>query len=356
MSRKILVTIALPLGSDLLERVRAVSSTLDVKQLSRTQRYVYREGRPLWAGYNDPPDTGDESEAEAASTLAEVLSKTEVLLTNPIVPGDILERAPALRWLQLTSAGADRLIESPIVLSGRIQVTTASGLHAVPISEYVIGAILAFAKGLPRAMESQAEAAWRPYIAREVEGATVCIVGLGAIGSAVARLAKALGMRVLASRRSCTRRVPGAAAGEHHVDELCPAADVDYLAEQADYLVLSMPLTEESRGLIGEPQLGVMKPTAVIVNIARGPVIDQAALVRALREGRIGGAALDVTDPEPLPPDSELWKAPNVLITPHISGGTPRYMDRAIDILCENLRRYVADETMRNVVDPDRGY
>jgi phosphoglycerate dehydrogenase-like enzyme len=356
MSRIIPVTIALPLAADLLERVRSVSSTLDVKQLSRTQRYVYREGRPLWAGYNDPPDTGEESEAEAASTLSGILSGTEVLLSNPIVPEDILGRAPALRWLQLTSAGADRLIESPIVLSGRIQVTTASGLHAVPISEYVMGAILAFAKGLPGAMRAQSDSAWRPYIAREVEGATVCIVGLGAIGSAVARLARALGMRVVASRRSCITRTTGAEASKTNVDELCPASDVDYLAAQADYLVLSMPLTDESRGLIGEPQLRAMKPSAVIVNIARGPVIDQASLVRALREGWIAGAALDVTDPEPLPPDSDLWRAPNVLITPHISGGTPRYMDRAIDIFCENLRRYVDGQTMRNIVDPDRGY
>lgn len=356
MSRTVQVTIALPLPSELLDRVRSVSSSLEVKHLSRMQRYVYRDGRPLWAGYSEPPDAGDESEEAARETLREVLATSEVVLTNPIVLGDIQARAPGLRWLQLTSAGADRLIESDLVRSRRVQVTTASGLHAVPISEYVIGAIIAFAKGLPGAVRAQEQRTWRPYLARELEEATVSIVGLGAIGSRVAELAKALGMRVLASRRSCEHRLSGAEAGEPRVDELVPPSDLPYLLAEADYLVLSMPLTDESRGLIGEDQLRAMKPGAVIVNIARGPVIDQPALIRALREGRIGGAALDVTDPEPLPPDNELWSMPNVMITPHISGGTPRYMDRAIDIFCDNLRRYLADEPLRNVVDPARGY
>jgi phosphoglycerate dehydrogenase-like enzyme len=344
------------MNTALVERITAVSSRVRVQHLRRMQRYVYRDGRPLWAGYNEPPDPGDESEEDARSSLADVLQRTDVLLTNPIVPDDILDRAPNLAWLQLTSAGVDRLLDSEPVRSDRVQVTTASGLHAVPISEWVLGAMIAFAKGFPRAIDAQREQTWRPFWPQELEGATVAVVGLGAIGSRVAQLAKALGMRVLGVRRSAPARLTAVQASDPRVDELFPAADLAYALAEADYVVLAVPLTDDTRALIGEAELRAMKPGAVIVNIARGAVIDQAALVRALREGWIAGAALDVTDPEPLPPDDELWKAPNVMITPHISGGTPRYMDRAVDIFCENLERYLAGKPLRNVVDPARGY
>jgi phosphoglycerate dehydrogenase-like enzyme len=350
------VTIALPLEPALLDAIRAVSDRILLTHLTRTQRLVYRDGRPLWAGYHEPVGADDEGEDEARAALAPILRETEVLLTNPIVPDAILDRAPALSWLQLTSAGVDRLLNSDVVRLGQVKVTTASGLHAVPISEYVIGAILAFAKGLPKAQRAQQEHVWRPYWPRELEGATIGIVGLGAIGGRVAELARALGMCVLGVRRSCPRRMTGAEAGEPSVDELLSPADLDYVLSESDYLVLAVPLTDESRHMIGEAQLRLMKPTAVIVNIARGAVIDQDALISALKEDRLGGAALDVTEPEPLPPDSELWTLDNALITPHISGGTPRYMERAIDIFCDNLRRYLAGEPLRNVVDPARGY
>jgi phosphoglycerate dehydrogenase-like enzyme len=148
----------------------------------------------------------------------------------------------------------------------------------------------------------------------------------------------------------------GAEAGTPFVDEMFPPSELAAFLAESDYVVLAVPLTAESRHLIGEAELAAMRPTAVIVNIARGAVIDQDALVKALKAGRIGGAALDVTEPEPLPPDSELWGLENVMITPHISGGTPRYMDRAIGLFCDNLRRYLAGEPLRNVVDPKRGY
>jgi phosphoglycerate dehydrogenase-like enzyme len=148
----------------------------------------------------------------------------------------------------------------------------------------------------------------------------------------------------------------GTDTGDPSIHELLPPSELPYALAEADYVVLAVPLTDETRGMIGEAELRSMKPNAVIVNIARGAVIDQPTLVRALREGWIGGAALDVTDTEPLPPDNELWTAPNVMVTPHISGGTPRYMDRAIEIFCDNLARYLAGERMRNVVDPERGY
>jgi phosphoglycerate dehydrogenase-like enzyme len=353
---RVRVMIALPLEDSLIDAIRGVSDRLEVTALTRMQRHVYRNGRPLWAGYQERPALEDESEDEAKATLPPILEQAEVILTNPIVPDDILARAPALKWLQLTSAGVDRLFETETVQSGRIAVTTATGMHAVPISEYVIGAMIAFAKGFPRAMQAQAERQWRPYLAQELEDMTVGIVGVGAIGGRVAEVAKVLGMRVIAMRRTAGRRMTGAETGNDCFDELLPPNDLEYLLRESDYVVLALPLTPQSHHLIGEEQLRMMKPTAVIVNIARGGVIDQEALIRALKTGTIQGAVVDVTDPEPLPPENELWTLPNVLITPHVSGGTPRYMERAVGVFMDNLGRYVAGKDLRNVVDVERGY
>lgn len=356
MANKVRVAIVLPVTPAMLESVRGVSNRFDVTYLSAMQRLMYREGRPLWPGYNEPVPAGEETEEQAKAVVEEVLGESQVLLSNPVVPGTILQRAPKLEWVQLTSAGADRLMDSELVRSGRVYVTTASGIHAVPIGEYVTGAMLAFAKGFPRSFRNQARDTWAPYMAGELHGATVGILGLGAIGRHVAELAKGLGMRVIATRRSQGRRASGAETGELAVDEMFPPSEIPALLAESDYIIVAVPLTEESRHMIGETELRAMKPTAVIVNIARGPVIDQPQLIRALKNGTVGGAALDVTDPEPLPPDSELWGMDNVMITPHISGGTPRYMDRAVELFCDNLRRYEAGEPLRNVVDPARGY
>jgi len=356
MGDPIEVTIAMPLDDDLVAKVRAASPAVNVTHLSRSQRFVYREGRPLWGGYREPPAPEDESEEEARAALASILGETEVLLTNQILPGNIVAMGPKLKWVQLTSAGVDSLIDHEIVRAPAVTVTTASGIHATTISEYIIGAMITFAKNFPKAMRSQEERTWAPYWPQELEEATVGIVGLGAIGRRTAELSKALRMRVLAMRRSCTRRMSGDEAGEAAVDEMFPPADLHALLSECDYVVLTLPLTSESRGLIGEAEIAAMKPNAVIVNISRGSVIDQVALIRALREGRIAGAALDVTTPEPLPSDHELWHVENVMITPHISGGTPRYMERAIDLFCENLGRYARGDALHNVVDASRGY
>jgi len=352
MSNKVNVVLAIPVADELQVLIRGVDERLDVTALTRTERRVYRGGRPLWAGYPEPPQPEDESEEDAKRRLDPILRDAEVLLTNPIVPDDIVSRAPTLKWLQLTSAGVDRLLDAPVVRS-HVTVTTASGIHAVPISEYVIGAMLAFAKGFPRAIRAQAERAWRPYWPEELEAKTVGVLGMGAIGARVIELSRVLGMRVLALRRSARRRVTGDGSA---AEELLGPNDLPYLLAQSDYVVVAVPLTAETRGMIGEPELKAMKPTAVIINIARGAVIDEQALVQALREGWIRGAALDVFHQEPLSSESELWALENVMLTPHISGGTPRYMERAVDLFCDNLRRYLAGEPLRNVVDATRGY
>ena len=353
--RRVNVTIALPIADELHETIRNTAPSLNVTALTRAQRRVYRGGRPLWAGYPEPPRAEDESEEEAKERLEPILRDTEVLITNPVVPDDIVERAPNLKWLQLTSAGVDRLLDAPVVNS-HVMVTTASGIHATPISEYVIGAMLAFAKGLPKAFRAQQERVWRPFWPDELEDKTAGVLGVGAIGARVVKLAKALDMRVLALRRSVDRRLTVDETGMPGVDEMLPPSDLPYLLAESDYVVVALPLTPESRNLIGEAELRAMKPNAIIVNIGRGAIIDEAALVRALKDGSIAGAALDVFQQEPLSAESELWGLENVILTPHISGGTPLYMERAVGLFCDNLRRYLEDEPLRNVVDPARGY
>lgn len=356
MSERTRLTIAMPLDEALIERVRAVSPQVEVTSLSRAQRYVYRDGRPLWGGYQEPPAPEDESEEEARAALAMILGATEILVTNHILPDNISEMTPALKWAQLSSAGVDALMNHGLLRDKPIMVTTASGVHSTTISEYIIGAMITFAKNFRQAWRAQQEHRWQPRWPQEMEDATVAIVGVGAIGQRTAELAKALRMRVLATRRSCERRMSGAEAGESAIDEMFPPGELHAMLGEADYVVLALPLTPESRGLIGEAEIAAMKPNAVIVNISRGAVIEQNALIEALKAKRIAGAALDVTTPEPLPPDHELWTLDNVMITPHMSGGTPRYMERVIDLLCDNLARYVAGEPLRNVVDLSRGY
>ena len=191
---EIQVVVTLGLEEGLLERIHVVDPRLRVTVLSRGQRRAYRGGRPVWAGYNEPPEPGEESEEEAQRKLDSILAEAEVVFTSPIIPPDIVARAPRLRWVQLTSAGVDRLLDSELLRSD-VMVTTASGIHAVPISEYIIGLMLAFAKGLPKASLAKGERTWRPYIADEMEGRTAGIIGVGAIGARTALLAKALGTR-----------------------------------------------------------------------------------------------------------------------------------------------------------------
>jgi phosphoglycerate dehydrogenase-like enzyme len=264
------------------------------------------------------------------------------------MPSSLGDVAPNLRWIQLTSAGADRLLNSGFI-EGGIVVTTVSGLHATPIGEFIVGAMLAWAKGLNRTMRAQVKHEWTRFAPTELFGKTVGIVGWGHIGAEAGRLAKAFGCRVLATRRTASER-------PDIVDELVPLSDLHGMLAQCDYVVLSMPLTKESRGMIGEAELRAMKPSACLINIARGPVTVEADLIRALREGWIGGAALDVFDQEPLPPDHPFWDMENVMLTPHISGGTGIYNQRAVAIFAANLRRYLEGAALENVVDPERGY
>ena len=341
--RQVVVTFALePEHADL---IRAVDPDVAVRVLGADQIAQLRGGRRF------------PSERQAATPRAELrdaLADAEVLfgfwgggLRRLVRPGAL---PPALRWVQLSSAGADRV--DPELIRAGLTFTTVSGLHATPIAEFVLGYMLMFAKGWPALWRRQAARAYdRAIVPRSLAGRTVGVVGMGAIGRECARLAKALGCRVLGIRRSVRERGPDAVA-----DELLPPRDLGYLLAESDFVVLATPLTGETRGLIGAAELRAMGGRAFLINIARGGVVDEAALVEALRGGVVAGAALDVFAREPLPPDSPLWELENAILTPHITGGIEDYNERATRIFCGNLRRYLDGAPLHNAVDPDRGY
>lgn len=281
------------------------------------------------------------------------LSRAEVVVCGHF-PREWLPHCHRLRWIQFLGAGVEGSL-SPELLASDIILTNASGVHAVPIAEHVFGMLLMFARGIHRCVRQQMHAEWnrdgfREQV-RELRGATLGVVGLGAIGTAVAERGKAFGMRVIATRRNPQQKA-------NYVDLLLPPDQLPNLLRESEYVVLCVPLTPETHRLIGEEELRLMRRDAILINIARGQVVDQSALIHALQERWIAGAGLDVFDPEPLPADSPLWRMPNVIISPHVSGVTPHYGVRAAEIFLRNLHAYLASDfaAMMNVVDKHARY
>jgi phosphoglycerate dehydrogenase-like enzyme len=270
-------------------------------------------------------------------------------------PVEWVDRAPNLRWVQLASAGSDHMFRAGLFSrKPGIIVTTASGVHEVPISEHIAGMVLYFSRGFDRAVRNQAAHKWDRYRPLEAYGQTVCLVGYGAIARRAVALFKALGMRCVAVRASISEPVAGA-EGEP-VERFYPSSALDEALAQADYVVLAAPHTAQSERMIGARQFAAMKRDAVLVNISRGALVDEAAMVEALRDGTIRGAGLDVFEEEPLPESSPLWDLPNVLITPHVSGVNPHYNHRVTELFRDNLARFIAEEPLRNQVIVERGY
>jgi phosphoglycerate dehydrogenase-like enzyme len=276
----------------------------------------------------------------------------EVEIAVGSFPHDLLARAPRLRWVQEWGAGVDWLLRHPEVAELDFTLTNASGVHAIPISEQILGYLLAFARQLPAAVRAQDRHTWQaPKRDQlfELAGKTMLLVGVGAIGERTAIIAAALGMRVLGIRRNPAGDLPGVEAiyGSDRLHDLLP---------EADCVVLTVPLSHATQGMIAEPELRAMKPTSYLINIGRGGTIQQPALIKALREGWIAGAGLDVFDQEPLPATSPLWELDNVIMTAHYAGLTPEYDQRALAIFLDNLKRYRAGEPLQNVVDKAAGY
>ncbi len=281
---------------------------------------------------------------ELAARVAEV----DVVSVSMMWRNELIERAPKLRFIQSISAGIDQYDREKLAAHG-IRLASAAGVNANAVAEHAMALILALARRLPEARDNQARRVWRGMISDltqredELSGKTLLIVGLGRIGGRLAQLARAFGMRVLATRRN--------PAGGGAADEVHGMTALAALLPQADFVALTCPLTAETERLINAETLGLMRPSAGLVNVARGRCVDEPALVEAVRAGRITAAALDTTVEEPLAEASPLWAMPNVLITPHTAGETRRYEDNVIDILLENLDRlWRGETTLRNQV------
>lgn len=267
-------------------------------------------------------------------------------------PHELIADAPNLKWFQQWGAGADWLRKQPEVRTKAFILTNASGVHPIQISEHIFALLLAFARQLPKAIKAQQESQWLDLGNEDVfelYGKTMLLIGVGAIGERTAKLAQAFGMRVIGMRRNPSQGVPG-------IDEMVGDNRLHELLPQADVVVLTVPLTDETYHLIGEGELKLMKNDAVLVNIGRGGTIDEDALFRALEAGRLKGVGLDVFQAEPLPQESPLWKQERVIVTSHYAGASPHYHERAFEVFLNNLKRYLAGEELVNVVDKERGY
>ena len=305
---------------------------------------------------------------EAAATEAVVVTTADELFVHLpdaeivcsyFIPPDWHTLTPKLRWVQFPGAGVDSLATTGLLdANSGVIVTTAAGIHAETISEYVFGSMLMFNWNWPQMVRLQNDhvwarsATWYHLGGRELAGQTLGIIGLGNIGRRIAQLGHAFGMRVLGTRRSI-----------HNSEEQEPDVDQSFLPEQlhellrlSDYVLISVPLTRETEKLIGEAELRIMRSNTYLVNIARGRVIDEQALIRALREGWIAGAGLDVTEEEPLPSESPLYSMPNVILTPHISGNSVHYDARLAALFADNLKRYRSGQQLQNRYEPSRGY
>lgn len=334
---KINVVVAIDFSEEIIERIRDVSPKLNVMQ-----------------HFPDVPSS--------------VWNTTEILYTVRDFPEP--DEAPMLRWIQLNSAGVERALEQRIVQSEDVVVTSASGIHMRQIAEYCLMMMLAFNYKLPTMMQHQREKAWRDdrydiFSPADMNTQTVGIAGYGSIGRELARLCKAMGMTVLATKRDVLKPAEedtdyspeGTGDPDGSIPErIYPGEALATMAQECDYLVLMVPLTEKTRHMVNERVLDNMKDTAILVNIARGAVVDEKALITALSQEKIGGAALDVFEEEPLPSTSPLWNLDNVILSPHVSGSSNIYHEKVADLFIANLKRYLENKPLYNQLNRDAGY
>ena len=298
--------------------------------------------------------------------IAAMIEEIEIAVGQ--FPPQLLAKAKNLRWFQQWSAGADWLLDHPEVQTMDFVLTSASGVHAIPISEHIFAFLLAFARNLPQAWHAQQERVWMKeqnqerrktakediatYSRRdmvELAGKTMLLIGIGEIGERTAQIARALEMGIIGVRNNPDHDTPG-------VSQMVGPDELVSVLPKADVIISTVPLTAETHHMLNQAAFDAMKQGAYLINIGRGGTVDQEALVDALRSGKLAGAGLDVFEEEPLPADSPLWAMDNVLLTPHASGATPQYNERAFAIFLDNLQRYQAGAELRNVVDKSKGY
>ena len=295
------------------------------------------------------------AQIDSGERLAQELANTTVLFGGSFGPEDLRE-ARKLRWIHSPAAAVHDLL-FPELVNSDVILTNAREVHGVVVAEQVMAMMFALARRIPESVRFQVKRTWGQAILsedqripQELGGATVGLVGLGSIGRNLAQRASAMGMKVIAVREHADWLKP------EHVHEVLPTSQLDKLLSRSDYVVLSPPVTPATRGLIGREQLARMKKSGYLINVGRGPLVDESALIEALRARRIAGAALDVFDQEPLPPESPLWDLENLLITPHTGGMTDKMWERHFAVFGGNLQRFLTGQPLLAVVDKKAGY
>jgi phosphoglycerate dehydrogenase-like enzyme len=283
--------------------------------------------------------------------VADHASDIDVFFGHPSV--DILKVAPKLRWIQAPSAGVEFVARIPELVASDVHLTNTRGAHGPSIGEHTMALLLALTRHIPESIDQQRARVWDRSVlyrtAREVGGLTMGIIGFGALGRGIAQRAMGFEMNLLAVDAQAVN-------GEPFMDDVWPLSRLDDLLEQSDVVVVAAPLTSQSRHLLDAGKLAKMKPDAYLIVVSRGGIVVEDALADALREGRLAGAALDVTETEPLAPDHPLWDTPHLILTPHMAGASARKERRVVEIFCENLVRFQNGEPLQNEVDKSRGY
>ena len=339
MNNPVEVLITLPFSEALVKQIGEVSPRLHIHAM--VARKVDEVSPELWA-------------------------QVEVLYTNRVLPTQ--EQAPRLAWIQAHWAGIDHAVDAPILQRPDLIVTSLSGTSAPQMAEHALMMLLALGHHLPEAFQHQRRAEWPAgrwelFSPVELRGSTVGIIGYGSVGRQIARLLHAFEATVLATKRDVmhpedtgyTLEGLGDPGGDL-VHRLYPPQALRSMLKECDFVVVCVPRTPATLNLLGADELAVLKPGAALVDISRGGIVDHGALIPLLRDRKLAGAALDVFPNEPLPTDSPLWKLPNVIITPHVAGFSPRYDERAVALFVENLRRYLAGLPLYNRLQLEKGY
>ena len=293
--------------------------------------------------------------------------KTEILLTyGPNLPD--VEKVPNLRWIQSSWAGVEKLLDDPLLNQETVEVTSSSGANVSQMGEYVVMMLLMLGHKMPMMLQAQREKRWiedkfTSLQPKELRGSTVGIVGYGSIGREVARQLYAYGAKVLASKRDAMHPedkgyIPEGLGDPYgnYFDRLYPMEGLRGMLEECDFVVVTLPHTKSTECLFVKETFDYMKPGSYFVNVSRGQLVDEGALIDALNSGQLAGAALDVYSQEPLPPESPLWSQPNLILTPHISAFSPNMLNQVIELFIENLKRYLNKQPLYNVIDREQGY
>jgi glyoxylate/hydroxypyruvate reductase A len=341
------VLVASYLESEHVERIRAVDPQLNVifePDLLRKPRYAADHIGAV------APRT-----PEQEARWRDLLRQADILFDfDHTHREDLPDLAPNVRWIQATSAGIGQFIKRHEYDTRMPEAvfTTASGVHSVPLAEFCMMALLMFNKGAVRMQQDQQRKHWERYAGTDLRNRTMGIIGMGKIGAEIARLGHAFGMNVIGTKRDTT----GVDAAAINLDTLHPLSDLGTLLAQSEYLVMIAPHTPETENMLGAVELALLPEGAFVINIGRGATIDEPALIAALQSGHLSGAALDVFAEEPLPPESPLWDMSNVLVSPHSASTSDRENERITDLFVDNLRRYLDDKPLRNVLNVEALY